>query len=108
MVSFNHGLTHFISGCHGCHGIFQPWSYTFHIREHTPANLILAAGLPVQAKSPAIQTRRVLSGLPVQAKSPAIQTRRVLSGLPVQAKSPAIQTRRVLSGLPVQAKSPAI
>ncbi|KAG8499836.1 hypothetical protein CXB51_006271 [Gossypium anomalum] len=52
MVSFNHGLTHFISGCNGCHGIFQPWSYTFHIREHTPANLILTVGLPVQAKSP--------------------------------------------------------
>ena len=51
MVSFNHGLTHFISGCHG---IFQPWSYTFHIREHTPANLILTVGLPVQAKSPVI------------------------------------------------------
>ncbi|KHG00093.1 Basic leucine zipper transcriptional factor ATF-like 2 [Gossypium arboreum] len=50
MVSFNHGLTHFIS-C--CHGIFQPWSYTFHFKKHTPANLIIAAGLPVQAKSPA-------------------------------------------------------
>ena len=27
---------------------------TFHFREHTPANLILTAGLPVQAKSPVI------------------------------------------------------
>ena len=26
----------------------------FHFREHTPANLNLAVGLPVQAKSPAI------------------------------------------------------
>ena len=26
----------------------------FHFKEHTPANLNLAAGLPVQAKSPAI------------------------------------------------------
>ena len=26
----------------------------FHFREHTPANLILTAGLPVQAKSPVI------------------------------------------------------
>ncbi|KHF99332.1 Putative U-box domain-containing 53 -like protein [Gossypium arboreum] len=76
MVPFNHGLTHFIS-CF--HGIFQPWSFqplsytfhimlpwylstmvlfisyhvaTFHFREHTPANLILTAGFPVQAKSP--------------------------------------------------------
>ncbi|KHG18927.1 Ribonuclease 3 [Gossypium arboreum] len=52
MVSFNHGLTHLISGCHGCHGIFQLWSYTLDFREHTPVNLILTVGLPVQAKSP--------------------------------------------------------
>ena len=26
----------------------------FHFREHTPANLILTVGLPVQAKSPVI------------------------------------------------------
>ncbi|KAK8348430.1 hypothetical protein V6Z12_A06G080400 [Gossypium hirsutum] len=66
MVSFNHGLIHFMSHYHGifqpwsytfhisCHGIFQPWSYTFYIREHTPANLILTVGLPVQVKSPVI------------------------------------------------------
>jgi len=28
IVSFNYGLTHFLS-C--CHGIFQPWSYSFHV-----------------------------------------------------------------------------
>ncbi|KAK5773301.1 hypothetical protein PVK06_049607 [Gossypium arboreum] len=46
MVSFNHSLTHFLSGCHG---IFQPWYLSY--QECAPANLILTAGLPVQAKS---------------------------------------------------------
>ncbi|KHG00041.1 putative ORF60 [Gossypium arboreum] len=40
----------------------------FHFREHTPANLILTAGLPVQAKSPAMTITLISLDLNYQSR----------------------------------------